>query len=409
DPTATGEGSATGDPTATGEGSATGDPTAKGQTRSDTRASGQDNVIPFPRHPGETPGGLNGLNGLKGFGAVDDAVGEALKSGWLTQGRELQELTERGVKLLQRRVVPVAGGAAAAHLALLALDLDPGDEVVLPALVPPSLANLVLLAGGRPVFADIVAPESPVLDPDDVARRSTPATRVIVAYHPAGHPAPAAALAGLADSLGIPLIEVCWDALGARLAGRPVGTFGVAGAFALHRAPDGGGLVACAGDQLRGRIEELRSTAVGTSEEVFEHDVEAFLGNGYRINEAAAAAGVRELETLAQRIAERRSIVERVRRGATGTTTLAFAPGYLPTAEPSYDALPVLAPSTAAAASLANRARLARLGAVLPQPAYRFAPHNARLPRVLLPKTEEYCARAVELPVVEELLSFPLP
>lgn len=359
-------------------------------------ARGGKNVIPLRRRAGET---------------LDDARGatsEALKSGWLTQGREAQELARRGEELLQREVVPVAGGAAAAHLALLSLDLATGDEIVLPALVPPSLANLVLFAGGKPVFADIVAPGTPVLDPYDVANRLSSATRGIVVYHTAGHPAPVTALADVADEHGLALIEVCWEALGARLGGRPVGTFGLAGAFAFQRAPDGGGLVACADQDLRSRIEGLRSSVMEPSDEAFEHYFESILGNGYRIDEAAAAAGVSAIETLPQRIAERRGIVDVLRERTADTVTLAFAPGYLPGAEPSYDVLPVITTSPGRAAALAHRARLTGLDAALPQAAHRLPPHNARLPRVSLEKTEDYCSRAVELPVVEQLLTLEL-
>ena len=119
------------------------------EIRGEGRVRGGENVIPFPRRPGER------------LDVLGDATSEALKSGWLTQGREAQELAQRGAELLQREVVPVAGGVAAAHLALLALDLALGDEVVLPALVPLPLANLVLFTGGRPVFADIAGPETP--------------------------------------------------------------------------------------------------------------------------------------------------------------------------------------------------------------------------------------------------------
>jgi dTDP-4-amino-4,6-dideoxygalactose transaminase len=366
------------------------------EIRGGDRSRGGENVIPFPRRPGERSDGF------------DDTTSEALKSGWLTQGREAQELARRGAALLQREVVPVAGGVAAAHLALLALDLARGDEVVLPALVPLPLANLVLFAGGIPVFADITAPETPVLDPDDVVRRLSSATRAIVVYHPAGYPAPAEILAGLAAQRGLALIEVCWDALGARLGGRAVGSFGTTGAFALQRTPDGGGLVACADDETRGRIEGLRSTVATPGDEVFEHDVETILGNGYRINEAAAAAGVRSLETLRQRIAERRAIVESMHERSLRDTRLGFAPGYLPSVEPSYDLLPVVTPSPGAAAELVRRARLRGLEVTVPQGVHRLAPHNARLPRVSLMKTEDYCARSVELRVVEQLLDFVL-
>jgi perosamine synthetase len=347
----------------------------------------------------------------RGAEALDDehgAAGEALKSGWLTQGREVQELASRGGELLGREVVPVAGGGAAAYLALLALDLAGTDEVVLPSLVPPSLANLVLFAGGRPVFADIVDPATPVVDPDDVARRIGLATRAIVVYHTAGHPAAVSALADLAERHGLALVEVCWEALGARLGGRPVGTFGLAGAFAFGRAADGGGFVACADTELRMRIESLRSTILEPSDEAFEHYFESIPGNGYRIDEAAAAAGIGVLETLEQRIAGRRDIIDAVSEREPGDVSLGFRPGYLAAAEPSYDALPVLTKSADAAIGLARRARTHGIEAVLPQAAHRLPPHHARLPRLSLPRTEDYCTRAVELPVVEQLRSFEL-
>lgn len=363
-----------------------------------TERDGSDNVIPFPRRP---DGARDSLHG--------DQTAAVLKSGWLTQGSQARLLEGEAAQLLGTpNVVPVAGGAVALHLALLALELAHDDEVVLPSLASPALANLIVLAGGRPVFAEIIAPEAPVIDPDDVARQITASTRAIVCSHTGGYPAPAHALAELAAERGVVLIEECWQALGASIEGSAVGTIGRLGVFALQRSPDGGGFVACADDALRRRIQDLRSSAARPNGEGFEHDFEVILANGYRINEASAAAGVRSLRHLPQTIQERQAIVETMRQRAGQGVSLAFAPGYLDEAEPSYKSLLLLVDSSERLHEIVRRARVARVGFAIPAAMHRLPPHNAHLPRVSLPKTEACCARAIELAVDDELLALDL-
>lgn len=369
-------------------------PTGKGSPNNGSKA------------PGDSTGGDERGESGQDNAPADSQFTQALRSGWLTQGRQAQLLVSEATKLLGNRyVIPVAGGAAATHLALLALGLQANDEVILPALAPASLVTLIILAGGRPVFADVSAPEVPVLDVDDVAAHITPATRVILCDHTGGYPAAADRLAVLAAQHGLVLIEVCWRALGARLDDQPVGTFGQLATFSLQPSPDGGGFVVCADRELRQRIEQLRSSAAQPSGEGFEHDFEVTLGNGYRINEAAAATGVRLLRNLRQALDERENIVDAVRRRLGDHVRMAFSPAYSANARPSYAVLPILLDSPAQRLEAMRRARSAHVGLAVPTPTYRLPPHNARVPRLYLPQTEAYCAQAIELEVSPELIT----
>jgi perosamine synthetase len=350
-----------------------------------------DNLIPFP-------GGRN-----DDASAADLADG-ALRSGWLTQGLAARRLQDDAADLVDARpIVPVAGGSAALHLALLSLELKPDDEVVLPVLSGAGSANLVLLAGGRPVFADAAAPDDPLVDAGAVARRCGPATRAIVAQHHAGFPGPLAALRALADDRGVTLIEDCRPALGTITDGRPAGVWGDLAVFAFAERPDGGGLVACGDDDRRRRIEELRSAVGGPDEECFLHSCEATLAAGYGIDEAAATNGLARLAALDGELTERRRLAQLAAERLTRAGYRPLFPAITAADRPSFRTLPVLASSPRAAAALAEATRAAGIETVLPLPAHHVPPHNARLPRVALPNAEAYCARAVELGVSEAL------
>ncbi len=378
-----------------------------------------DNVIQFPgRGPedgadgaktgGTEPGASTGAGAGSLFAgvlaAVDDTTG-VLKSGWLTQGKHAQEFRDRASALFgSREVVPVAGGSAAMHLALLSLELQHGDEVIIPSLAHPGLATLVALAGGRPILADIVAPELPLLDPADTEARISAATAAIVVTHTYGHPAPLPEFMRLADGQRLTLIEDCTHALGARLGGRPVGTFGRLGIFGLQPQPDGGGLIVCADDEMRRRLEGLRSHAATPGDDAFEHSVDITLANGYRIDEAAAAEGARRLERLDDELRARRELVEQARTAIRGDLQVVFLDGYPAAAESANEVFAVLAPSADRAHEVLGRCRAAGLQASRPLALHHTPPFSHQLPRLDLPKTDAYMTRAVELPVDADLL-----
>ena len=168
--------------------------------------SSDDKVVRFPRK--------RTVTGDSERESADLTAG-ALKSGWLTQGAAAVRLQKAAEALLERRVVPVAGGSAALHLALLAIDVGDGGEVIMPAVSSSAIANLVILAGGRPIFADIEAPHRPFLEAADANRLVGPRTRALLTVHESGYPARTDDLRLVAEDRGLIMIEDCRQALGA--------------------------------------------------------------------------------------------------------------------------------------------------------------------------------------------------
>ena len=350
-----------------------------------------DGIIRFPG--GRTQTGGDGDSEL---------TAGALKSGWLTQGAEALRLQRDAHALLGRHIVPVAGGTAALHLALLSCDVGDGAEVVLPGLSSTATANLVLLAGGRVVFADIEAPDRPFLDTTDANRVVGPDTRVIVVTHDSGYPAPTAGLRRVADDRDLVLIEDCRAALGARSDGVSVGTSGDLATFAFGDAPSGGGFIACTSDGRRRRLEALRSTVIPTDEECFSHDCADTMANGSRIDEAAAAAGCRELAQLEQTLRRQRALAAAAAEALTAAGLRVVAPPAAD-ADANWRTLAILADTRLRRDALATTLRRADLPHSLPVPTFAQPPHNARVPRRPLPHTQEYCDRALQIAVTPTL------
>jgi dTDP-3-amino-3,4,6-trideoxy-alpha-D-glucose transaminase len=174
---------------------------------------------------------------------LDSAIARVLDSGWFLLGPELKRFEESFAAYhgLQLHAVGVGSGTDAITIALRALGIHPGDEVLVPANagVPP--VSAVVAAGARPVFCD-VDPVSHGIDPAEVDLRATPRTRALLVVHLYGQPAPIAALAAEAKALGIKLVEDCAQAHGARVGGQPVGTFGDAAAFSFYPTKNLGAL-----------------------------------------------------------------------------------------------------------------------------------------------------------------------
>jgi dTDP-4-amino-4,6-dideoxygalactose transaminase len=155
-----------------------------------------------------------------------DAVAEVLESGTLTMGPRVAEFEAALAQACEtRHALAVSSGTAALHLAVLALGLEPGDEVLVPAYTFPSTANAVALSGLRPVLVD-VDPETMNLDPARI--EVGPRTKAIMAVHLFGRPARVEELPDL------PLLEDAAGALGARRGGRACGSLGLLGCLSFH-------------------------------------------------------------------------------------------------------------------------------------------------------------------------------
>lgn len=253
------------------------------------------------------------------------AVATVLRSGRLSIG-PAQEQFEALCAARAGRLHGVAcsSGTSGLHMALLALGVGPGDEVITTPFSFVASANVILMAGARPVFVDI-CPRTLNMDPALVERAITPRTKAVLAVEALGNPAHMDAYEQIASRHEIPLIEDCCEALGTTLKGRPCGSFGRAGVFAFYPnkqiTTGEGGVIVTDDKRLADTCRSLRSqgrptpgtpppgsgaaAALGTW---LSHER---LGYNYRLSELHAALGVAQMRRLDEIIAKRRAVADR--------------------------------------------------------------------------------------------------
>jgi len=186
------------------------------------------------------------------------AVAETLRSGWLTTGPKTAELEQRLAEFLDaEHVIAVASGTAAMHLALLALGVGAGDEVITTPITWPATSNVIVHTGATPVFAD-VREEDLNIDSAQVAQVVTERTKAILPVHLAGQPCDLDPLL----ALGVPVVEDAAHALESIYRGRKIGSISDATCFSLYAtknvAAGEGGLVSTNRGDVAERIRGLR-------------------------------------------------------------------------------------------------------------------------------------------------------
>ncbi len=240
------------------------------------------------------------------------AVADVLRSGRLTQlsGGAVGAFEEafaawHGV----RHCVATSSGTTAIHTALAALDIGPGDEVIVPSHTFIASATPALHQRATPVFAD-VDERTYCISPESVAERITARTKAIIAVHLNGHPAEMDELLALAAPLGIAVIEDAAQAHGALHQGRKVGTMGRVGCFSfwedkIMTTGGEGGCVITNDDALAERMRRIRHHGEGpvAGERQYYH---LELGYNYRMTAMQAATGLVQLLRLEEYLAARR-------------------------------------------------------------------------------------------------------
>jgi dTDP-4-amino-4,6-dideoxygalactose transaminase len=354
---------------------------------------------------GAAPGGASDL-ALADPGIGDDerdAVLRVLRSGWISMGPETAAFeSEFAAALGAPAAVSVSSGTAALHLAMLALGLGPGDEVVVPSLTFVATAAAVLMVGAKPVFVDVLGPEEPTVDPLDVAAALTPRTRAIVAVHYGGWAARIDELRAIADASRSALVE---DAAHAPAVPGPrgtgaLGTVGDVGCFSFHTAKNlttgEGGMIVARDPELLGRVRALRSHAM-TGPTSGTYDVPR-VGFNYRPTDLGAAIGRVQLRRLDREQTARRALTARYRQElADLPVAVPFSPG----APSAHHLMPVLLPAGVDRDRL--RAALRATGiasAVHYPPVHRFTAYRGLVPGPgLLDRTEEMASRLLTLPL----------
>lgn len=255
-----------------------------------------------------------------------DAVAEVMRSGWLGLGPRTERFEKAFAAFAGTRfAVALNSGTAALHLALEALDIGPGDEVIVPPITFISTVHAVSYVGATPVFAD-VEPDTMNICVKDIERKLTERTKAILVVHLAGHPCDMDAIHELARSRGIHVVEDAAHACGALYRGRRVGTLSELTCFSFHAVKNltcgEGGAITCNQEWLARRFREMRWVGISrdtwmrsSSERVYawQYFVE-HVGYKYHMNDTQAAIGLVQLGKLDGLNGRRREIAEAYRR-----------------------------------------------------------------------------------------------
>jgi dTDP-4-amino-4,6-dideoxygalactose transaminase len=226
-------------------------------------------------------------------------VAEVLASGQIAQGEVVGAFEQAFSRVMGgATAVAVSSGTAALHLALSALGVGPGSEVVVPSYVCSALLNAVHYVGATPVVVD-VEPRSGNIDPADVAAHLTAKSRAVIVPHIFGQPADLKAI----QALGLPVIEDCAQALGATIGGQPVGTFGDVAIFSFYAtkviATGEGGMVVTRSGRLAEEVRDRRD---------YDNREDYRLRFNYKLTDIQAAIGLSQIGRLPDFLRRRQAI-----------------------------------------------------------------------------------------------------
>lgn len=202
--------------------------------------------------------------------------------------------------------VAVANGTCALHVALLALGIGPGDEVIVPACTIISDAIGVLLCGAKPVYVDVRESDY-CLDVQQLAAVVTPRTRAVLAVHMYGNACDMDFLVPFCQERGLFLVEDAAQAMGGTWRGKPLGSFGQMATYSFYPnkliTTGEGGAVTCSDPALREKALVIRN--LGFNPDPDQRFIHVYLSNNYRLSGLQAAMGLAQLEGAAQLLAER--------------------------------------------------------------------------------------------------------
>lgn len=268
-------------------------------------------------------------------GNEEKYVAEAIRSSWISSTGKFVDRFEREFAELcgTRAAVSVINGTAALHLALLALDARPGDEVLVPSLTYVATANAVRYVGAEPVFVDVDS-ETWCIDPELLERSITRRTRGIIAVHLYGHPADMDGIARVAAAHGLWVVEDAAEAPLARYKGRASGSLAPIATFSFYgnkvfTAGEGGALTL--DDQgLERRVRMLRGQGMDPQRRYYF----PITGYNYRLTNVACALLCAQLERREDILGRRRHVFDAYRECLSGTPGIGFQP-VAPWAEPA--------------------------------------------------------------------------
>jgi len=241
---------------------------------------------------------------------------EAVKSGWISsKGKFIEEFEREFAKYCGVKYgVATANGTVALHLALKALGIGKGDEVIVPTLTFVATANAVTYCGAKPVFVDS-HPEYWCIDPEKIEEKITPRTKAIILVHLYGHPCDMDKIMEIARNYSLYVIEDAAEAHGAEYKGKKVGSFGDISCFSFYGnkiiTTGEGGMCLTNNEELAERMRNLRDHAMSKNRRYWHETI----GFNYRMTNLQAAVGVAQLKKLDEFIEKKRQIAKWYKKG----------------------------------------------------------------------------------------------
>lgn len=234
---------------------------------------------------------------------------DCLDSTWISsKGKYIQEFEDRFASYLgANNAASVSNGTVALHVALLALGIGPGDEVLVPTLTYVASANAVAYTGARVVFVDC-DPDYWQLDVHDARKKITPRTKAIMPVHLYGHACDMSAIMALADEYSLLVVEDCAEAIGTKHHGKLVGTFGDISSFSFFGnktiTTGEGGMVVSNNKSYADMVTRLKGQGLAKNREYW-HDL---IGYNYRMTNICAAIGCAQLDAIEDIIFKKQQI-----------------------------------------------------------------------------------------------------
>ncbi len=341
-----------------------------------------------------------------------DAVTAVLSSRWISMGAVTQKFEQEFASSLDvPEAVAVSSGTAALHVAVMALGLEPGSDVIMPSLSFVASAATVILAGACPVFAEVKGPHDLTIDPADVARKITSKTRAIIVMHYGGYAADMEALLALARRYGLAIIEDAAHAPVVRYGSGMLGTLGDIGCFSFFATKNmttgEGGMVVARDPVLLRKARSLRSHCMTTTSWDKHHgrssayDVDG-LGLNYRISDIASSIGRVQLRKLATDRRRRVKIAAMYRAALSDLphVVLPFADRYHD--DSAHHLFPLILPSAQQRPYFQEQLKLAGIQSSVhypPMHLFSYYRQHYHYQDGSLPITEDIATRVVSMPM----------
>lgn len=240
-----------------------------------------------------------------------ELLSDVIEQGLFSQGKYVSQLENSIARYLGvKDAIAVSSGTAALHLALIALRIGPGDEVIVPAYTFPATANVVELVGAKPVFVDVDL-RTYNIDYNQIVRKLTKRTKAIIPVHLFGNPCDMDSIRKLARSRKIKIIEDSAGAFGSEYKKKKCGTIGDLGCFSFHPrkiiTTGEGGMVVTNNKRIADKILLLRNHGMRHSASGNDFVVSGF---NYRMNELEAVLGIVQMQEIKKIIKEREQLVQ---------------------------------------------------------------------------------------------------